>query len=56
MQVLNDITRNNSVKHCARYLIFVSKRPVECPLEHAIKNSNMIFAIRKVPFVTSRHI
>ena len=36
MQVLNDRIRNNSVKNCARYIIFVPKGPAECPLELAI--------------------
>ena len=42
MHGLNDRIRNNSVKHYARYIIFVPKRPVECPLEPAIQNSILI--------------
>ena len=34
--VLNDRIRNNFVKNCARYLIFVPKGSTDCPLEHAI--------------------
>ena len=41
--VLNDRIRNNSVKNFARYIIFVLKGPEECPLEHAIQNSILIF-------------
>ena len=43
MHVLNDRIRNNSVKNCARYIIFVPKCPAQCPLEHAIQNSILMF-------------
>ena len=43
MQVLKDKIHNHPVKNCSRYLIFASKWPVECPLEHAIQNSILIF-------------
>ena len=43
MHVLNDKIRNNSVKNFAKYLIYVSKWPAECPLEPAIQNSILIF-------------
>ena len=43
MHVMNDRIRNKSAKNCGRHLIVVSKRPAECPLEHAIQNSILIF-------------
>ena len=43
MQIANDRIRNNSAKSCARHLIFESKWPVECPLEHDTQNSIVIF-------------
>ena len=55
MHVLNDKIRNNSVKKCARYIIVVPKWPTECPLEHAIQNSILIFPMYG-PFCSSRHI
>ena len=44
MPVLNDRIRNSSVKNCARQLIFVSKWPTECPLEHAIYKTQFYFS------------
>ena len=54
MHVLNDGISNNSVKNCARHIIFRSKWPVEYPLEHTIHNIILIFRC-KVHFVRSRH-
>ena len=54
MYVFNNRNGSNSVKSCARDLIFVSKYLVECPPKHTIQNSIIIFPT--VPFVTAQHM
>ena len=46
MHVLDNRFHNNSVKNCARYLIFVPKFQAECPLEHYTQNLMLIFPMQ----------
>ena len=47
LSLLNDVNPKRitdmSVKNCARHIIFVPKWSVECPLEHTIQNSILMF-------------